>query len=120
MLPSVSALTRPASLKRPARRVWREITALPGLMGRAAYHGFIGMYNSDNLTYASSIAYYGLMSLFPAMLLLLAFLGRVTASEEERGAILNFVLKYFPHQLDFIARQLDAFRQSSRALGIGS
>jgi membrane protein len=80
----------------------------------------IGMYNSDNLTYASSIAYYGLMSLFPAMLLLLAFLGRVAKSDEERHAILEFVLKYFPHRLDFIARQLDAFQESSGAIGIGS
>jgi membrane protein len=86
----------------------------------AARDAAIGMYNSDNLTYASSIAYYGLMSLFPAMLLLLAFLGRVTKSDEERHAILEFVLKYFPHRLDFIARQLDAFQESSGALGIGS
>jgi membrane protein len=110
-----SALSR-----RSARRVWRKTKAFPGLMGRAAYQGFIGMYNSDNLTYASSIAYYGLMSLFPALLLLLSFLGQITANEEERHVVLDFVLKYFPHQLDFIARQLDAFQQSSRALGIGS
>jgi membrane protein len=107
-------------VSRVARRSWRNLKALPGLMGRAAYHGFIGMYNSDNLTYASSIAYYGLMSLFPALLLLLSVLGRVTASEDERRAVLDFVLRYFPHQLDFIARQLDAFRANSRALGIGS
>ncbi len=108
------------SLRRFHRRAWRHLKALPGLIARATYHGFIGMYNSDNLTYASSIAYYGLMSLFPALLLLLSLLGRVTASEEERKAVLDFVLRYFPHQLDFIARQLDAFRQSSRVLGIGS
>jgi membrane protein len=120
MLPGVSVRPYSGALSRPARTIVREAKALPGLMGRAAYHGFICMYNSDNLTYASSIAYYSLMSLFPAMLLLLAFLGRVTASEEERRVILTFVLKYFPQQLDFIARQLDAFRQSSRALGIGS
>jgi membrane protein len=108
------------SLRQFRRRAWRQITTLPGLIGRATYHGFIGMYNSDNLTYASSIAYYGLMSLFPALLLLLSLLGRVTASEDERRAILDFVLRYFPHQLDFIARQLDAFRQSSSVLGIGS
>jgi membrane protein len=89
-------------------------------MGRSAYQGVIGMYNSDNLTYASSIAYYGLLSLFPALLLLLSFLGEITANQEERRVVLEFVLKYFPDRLDFIARQLDAFQQSSRALGIGS
>jgi membrane protein len=120
MLPSVPAQIGSASFQRAARRLRHEILLFPGLIGRAAYGAVVGMYNSDNLTYASSIAYYGLMSLFPALLLLLAFLARATASEEERRAILDFVLKYFPNQLDFIARQLDAFRQSSSALGIGS
>jgi membrane protein len=120
MLPGVSAQLGSTALQRVTRRVRHEIVAFPGLVGRAAYGGVVCMYHSDNLTYASSIAYYGLMSLFPAMLLLLAFLGHATQSEDERNAILTFVLKYFPNQLDFIARQLDAFRQSSRALGIGS
>jgi membrane protein len=121
MLRDVAARSFTTSLiRRPARHLWREIKAFPGLMGRAARDATVLMYNSDNLTYASSIAYYGLMSLFPALLLLLAFLGRFARSEDERHAILEFVLKYFPHQLDFIARQLDAFQQSSRVLGIGS
>jgi membrane protein len=120
MLPVVATRSFSSSLRRPARFLWREIKAFPGLMWCSARDATIGMYNSDNLTYASSIAYYGLMSLFPAMLLMLAFLGRVARSEDERHSILDFVLKYFPHQLDFIARQLDAFQQSSRALGIGS
>jgi len=119
MLPGVSAHRGAGAFRRAAHHLRREIVAFPGLAGRAAYDGMVCMYNSDNLTYASSIAYYGLMSLFPALLLCLSFLGRATASEEERRAILDFVLKYFPNQLDFIARQLDAFRQSSRALGIG-
>jgi membrane protein len=120
MLRSVPASFDATTLQRAARRLRREIVLFPGLMGRAAYGAVIGMYHSDNLTYASSIAYYGLMSLFPALLLLIAFLGQATASEDERRAILDFVLKYFPNRLDFISRQLDAFQQSSRALGIGS
>ena len=35
---------------RVARRVWRLVTRLPGLTGRSLYHGFIGFYNSDDLT----------------------------------------------------------------------
>ncbi len=92
----------------------------PGLLARSAYQGAISMYDGDNLTYASSIAYYGLMSLFPALLLLLSFLGQITADEDERRLILDFVLRYFPNRLDFISQQLDAFQHSSRALGIGS
>src|SRR5690242_11557430 len=120
MLRSVAARSHSTFLQRPARRLWRETKAFPGLIACSTRDATIGMYNSDNLTYASSIAYYGLMSLFPALLLMLAFLGRVTENNEERHAILEFVLKYFPHRLDFIARQLDAFQGSSGALGIGS
>lgn len=92
---------------------------LPGLTARSAYHGFIGFYNSDDLTYASSIAYYALMSLFPVLLLALSFLGVATANEDERGAVVKFVFEYFPRQFDFITTQLDAFRQRRGALGIG-
>jgi membrane protein len=60
------------------------------------------------------------MSLFPALLLLISFLGQVTADQEQRRAILEFVLKYFPHRFEFIERQLNAFQENSRALGIGS
>ena len=35
----------------------------------AIWRGLIGVYNSDNLTFASSIAYYSLLSLFPFFLL---------------------------------------------------
>ncbi len=31
------------------------------LTGRSMWRGFVGFYNSDNLTYAASIAYYGLL-----------------------------------------------------------
>jgi membrane protein len=120
MLRSVPVSLDSTALQRGARRLRRELVLFPRLVGRAAYDGVVGMYNSDSLTYASSIAYYGLMSLFPALLLLIAFLGRATRSAEERRAVLDFVLKYFPNQLDFIARQLDALQQSTGALGIGS
>ena len=97
--------------------VW--LTRLPGLTGRSLYHGFIGFYNSDDLTYASSIAYYSLLSLFPLLLLMLSLLGNLTASEQDRVAIVGFLFRYFPRQLDFITGQLDALSRN-RHLGIGS
>ena len=88
-------------------------------MGRAAWHGFVCFYRSDDLTFASSVAFYALLSLFPFLLLVLSVLGRVSADEQDRAAILGFVLTYFPRQFDFVTAQLDAFRQRQTVLGIG-
>ena len=87
------------------------------LTGHSFWRGFQGFYNSDNLTYAASIAYYGLLSLFPFALLSFALLSRVTADVDDRTAVLDFVLRYFPKQFDFITAQLDSLQ--GRSLGFG-
>lgn len=104
-------MTRLAAAGRTARDIAR-------LTGIALWRGFLGFYNSDNLTYAASIAYYSLLSLFPFGMLALAALGRVTADERDRAEVLSFVLRYFPQQFDFISTQLDAFRANTISLGI--
>jgi membrane protein len=73
---------------------------------------------SDDLTYAASIAYYGLLSLFPVLLLGFGLLGSVTADSAHRAAVLSFVLQNFPTQFDFISVQLDAFRNEAIGLGV--
>jgi len=83
----------------------RDIARLTAL---SFWKGFQSFYDSDNLTYAASIAYYALLSLFPFFLLALALLGRSTADVGKRNAVLSFVLRYFPAQFDFISKQLDA------------
>ncbi len=77
------------------------------------------MYDGDDLTYAASIAYYGLLSLFPFTLIVISILGSVTADDAARQKVLLFALRYFPGQFDFIISQLDAFRQSPLRIGIG-
>jgi len=89
-------------------------------MGRAAWNGFVCFYRSNDLTFASSVAFYALLSLFPFLLLSLSILGHVSANDHDRAAILGFVLQYFPRQFDFVTAQLDAFRQSKSSLGVGS
>ena len=42
--------------------------------GRAAGRGVIEFYNSDNITFSSSIAYYSLISMFPFLMLVMAVL----------------------------------------------
>ena len=93
----------------------RDIARLTAL---SFWKGFQSFYDSDNLTYAASIAYYALLSLFPFFLLALALLGRSTADVEKRNAVLSFVLRYFPAQFDFIAKQLDAFRTDTVTIGV--
>ena len=101
---------------RSAARQARDIVRLTGL---AFWRGFQGFYNGDDLTYAASIAYYALLSLFPFFLLAYALLARSTADVSNRNEVLTFVLRYFPAQFDFITKQLDAFRGDSVGIGVG-
>jgi membrane protein len=88
------------------------------LTGLSAWRGFLGFYNSDDLTYAASVSYYSLLSLFPFFLLALAILGSATADAAKRTKVLMFVLQYFPTQFEFITRQLDSFRTDQLTLGV--
>jgi membrane protein len=93
----------------------RDVVRLTAL---SAWGGLEGFYQSDNLTYAASLAYYGLVSLFPFSLVALTVLGRVTASADARAAVLNFVLQYFPSQFNFITAQLDSFQTHAVTFGV--
>ena len=91
---------------------------LAHLTGESAWRGLAEFYNSDDLTYAASIAYYALLSLFPLFLLAFALLGWATADDHDRNTVLEFVLRYFPTQFDFITKQLDAFRGEAITIGV--
>jgi membrane protein len=91
---------------------------LARLTGQSFWRGFESFYRSDNLTYAASIAYYTLLSLFPFFLLSFALLGRITADAHDRAAVLEFVLRYFPAQFDFITDQLDSFNVHATTFGV--
>ena len=73
--------------------------------------------NGHDLTYAASIAYYALLSLLPFLLLVLTVLGAATADQADRTAVMDFVFRYFPTQLDFVTTQLDGIRQVPLRLG---
>ena len=100
------------------RAVARQARDIVRLTGLSFWRGFEGFYDSDDLTYAASIAYYALLSLFPFFLLAFALLGRSTADVNNRNEVLTFVLRYFPAQFDFITKQLDAFRGESVTIGV--
>ena len=100
------------------RAIGRKARDIARLTGHSFWKGFLGFYTSDNLTYAASIAYYALLSLFPFFMLAFALLGSATADEHDRAAVLGFVLRYFPSQFDFITRQLDEIRTHSVGFGV--
>lgn len=103
-----------ALLRQVAVRARNEIR----LAALAIWRGFTGFYNSDDLTFASSIAYYALLSLLPFFLLVFAVVGNVTSNDADRKVILDFVLNYFPRQVDFVNTQLSTIQESRIKLGV--
>jgi membrane protein len=102
------------------RRLIQQVGDGAVLMGRAAWRGVVEVaYGSDDLTHAAAIAYYALLSFLPFLLLSMSILGSFTAGREARGDVLQFVMRYFPAQPDFVASNIDAFWQTRIRLGIG-
>ena len=71
--------TRPkaADLNRAFLRVKGEVR----LTALAIWRGVVGVYNSDDMTFAASIAYYSLLSLFPFLLLVFSILDLLVKDE---------------------------------------
>jgi len=100
------------------RRAGLRIYAEARLTLLAIWRGVVGIYHSNDLTFASSIAYYSLLSLFPFFLLVLSILGSVTSNADDRAAILQFVLRYFPRQFEFVTTQLASMEEAKLQLGV--
>jgi membrane protein len=103
-------------------QLWRQtltrVRAQMKLAGLALWRGVTGFTHSDDITFASSIAYYALMSLFPFFLLAFSVIASVTSNASDRAAALGFVLKYFPRQFEFVTSQLDALQQARFRLSV--
>ena len=103
---------RQTALGTLGRRVAQDVS----YAGRAAWLALRRLVQSDDLAFASSIAYYALLSLFPLLLLLFSFLGRVTTDPVVRTALMELVLQYFPQRVDFVTTQLDEVQGASGGL----
>jgi membrane protein len=101
-------------LRRAAARAHAEIR----LTALAIWRGALGFYNSDDLTFAASIAYYSLLSLFPFFLLILSIIAGFTSNVDDRAAVIGFVLRYFPRQFEFVTNQLESMQQARLQLGL--
>lgn len=100
------------------RRVLVRARAETRFTWLAIWRGVTGVYNSDDLTFASSIAYYALLSLFPFFLLAFSIIASVTSTDTDRDAVLGFVLRYFPSRFEFVDQQLKSLRESGLRLGV--
>jgi YihY family inner membrane protein len=99
-------------------RILRRLRAELRLSGIALWRGLVELVNSNDVTHAASIAYYALLSLFPFLLLVISILGSITDNENDRLAVLTFVFRYFPTQLDFVTKQLQALSENHVRLGV--
>ncbi len=98
------------------RRLGRRFERSLRLGVQAAGRGAVEFYNSDDLTYASSIAYYSLLSIFPFCLLVLAVLAHITVGE--RGAtLLQLLTSAVPGNPEFLT-QIEEL--GPRALQLGA
>lgn len=100
------------------RRAVSRVAAEIRLTLLAVWRGVMGVTHGSDLTFASSIAYYSLLSLFPFFLLAFSVLGGVAANPTDRTAVLNFVLHYFPRQFDFVTTQLASMQEARLRLGV--
>ena len=99
-------------------RIVRRLRAELRFSGIAAWRGVVELVNSNDVTHAASIAYYALLSFFPFLLLIFSVLGSITDNENDRLAVLTFVFRYFPTQLDFVSKQLQALSENHVRLGV--
>jgi len=85
----------------------------------AAGRGVVEFYNSNNLTFASSVAYYSLLSIFPFILLVLTVLSRlaVTQAGSEQNVEM-LVERALPRSFDFLSAQIVAMQRAPIELTI--
>jgi membrane protein len=111
---NAQATRRVPRLPRVLARVRLEIR----LTAQAIWRGATGVYTSHDLTFASSIAYYSLLSLFPFFLLAFSIVALVTSGGSDREAVLQFVFRYFPRQFDFVTVQLAELQRAQVRLSV--
>jgi len=81
------------------------------------HRGLVEFYNSSNLTYASSIAYYSLLSFFPFVLLVLSLFGQMIVGLNEE-TLVRFVGRALPSHFDFVVNQIEELARSPKGFGV--
>jgi membrane protein len=103
----------------PVRELWIAFRRGVRVAFGATVRGFVEFYNSSNLTFASSIAYYSLLSFFPFVVLVLALLSRsavAQAGSEER--VVDLLERALPSEFAFLSDQVIALQRAPIPLTI--
>jgi membrane protein len=82
--------------------------------------GAIDFYNSSNLTFAASIAFYTLLSLFPFLLLVLSMLSKVAIGPTGAASdtLIGVISSVFPSRFEFVMSQVRALASASLNLSM--
>jgi membrane protein len=95
----------------------RVVSRAVDLSWRAIVRGLVEFYNSSNLTFASSIAYYSLLSFFPFVLLILSVCGQLVVGVNEE-TLVRFVARALPSHFDFVVAQIEELARAPKAFGV--
>jgi membrane protein len=87
------------------------------LAWRAAGRGLIEFYNSDNLTFAASIAFYALLSLFPFILLIITILSNLRVGPSDAG-LLQIITSTLPSRFDFLVARVQELDRAPLKLSV--
>jgi membrane protein len=89
---------------------------------RAARWGFVDFYNSNNLTFAASIAYYTLLSIFPFLLLVLSIMSRIAvASGDGNGQpLIHMIVRALPSRFEFLTTQVQDLARAPLNLSVAT
>ncbi len=106
-----------AELTPQVQRLGRRLRRSGRLARQAIWRGFVEFTRSESMTFAASIAYYALLSIFPFSLLVLAALGQITVGENG-ASLLQLITRAMPAQVEFLDVQIEAL--SGQALQLGA
>lgn len=100
-------------------RLLRQFAQGVHLARRATGRGLVEFYSSNNLTFASSIAYYSLLSLFPFMVLVLSVVSRLAVLQAgSEQAVVDLIERGLPRDFDFLSSQIVALSRTPIQLTI--
>jgi len=104
----------------PVLRALARVRRALRLAWRATGRGIIEFYQSNNLTFAASIAYYTLLSLFPFVLAIFSVLSRLALKAGSRSdeTLLHMIERALPANFGFVATQLGELAKAPLNLSV--
>jgi membrane protein len=89
---------------------------------RATWQGFVDFYSSNNLTFAASIAYYTLLSLFPFLFLVLSLVSRlaVGSAGDNGEPLIYIIVQALPRRFEFLTSRVEELAAASINLSVAT